>query len=270
MKIAITADLHYGITSQWELSNLAEDIIRSKPDFIVMAGDIAESIQGPRKFEQCLKLFNKYEGLIGIILGNHDLYAQKYHKHDSADLWTHIIKDKADRLGLVWLEDQNFIYEGVAVVGSYLHYDYSAKDLVGPCAGYGNDFYAKNKKNINADGKYHNGLPNDLEFSASIGEKFRERLLSAQKNLAVRDIVVVTHVPCAEPIITRKPQDYNWSVGTPYFGNLSHQELFLSCNKLKEIVSGHSHVAQEGMLGNIRCRVVPSDYGNPKFLTVNT
>jgi len=274
VKAVIVGDIHLGITDKQTVQGVAADAAALNPDVIVFAGDNAESISGVRKFEQLLKIYRKiYNGPLAVVLGNHDLYVNPQFTKDktSLDLWGHILKDKANKIGgVVWLEDDNFVFNEVALVGSYLHYDYSSKDTVGPNAGLSDDYYRINK-NI-ADIKYHIGLPDDKEFARQIGVKFRERLTNAQNDDNVSKIIVVTHVPCMECLITRYPHDNEWSKSTAYFGNLSHEEYIKSCTKIVQIVSAHSHVQHFAEVFSfnrvIKCCTTASDYYNPINLVI--
>ena len=146
--------------------------------------------------------------------------------------------------------------------------------MIGVCSGYTDDFYRENKHRVNNDGNYLIGLPEDKVFARNIGELFRKRLLAAQENDKINKIVVVTHVPCLNCLVTRKPNDYSWSVGTPYFGNLSHEEFITGCSKVVAVVSAHSHVGISDTLKidgrDIQVRCVESDYLNPGHLILET
>jgi hypothetical protein len=132
-----------------------------------------------------------------------------------------------------------------------LHYDLSAKDKVGPVAMLPDEYFIANKANIINDGRFFVGLPADKDFAKMVGEGFRQRLVAAKDDQA---IMVVTHVPCIEQLITRRPNDTRWATSTPFFGNLSHEKLIKSC-------SGHSHQKEEYVFENrIICRSIESDY----------
>lgn len=274
MRICFSADLHCGgLTRSESIIKMVADIPPNNPDIIVLGGDIAESVGGPANFRKCLKMFRKVmpDIPIGIVLGNHDLWAKKGMPHNSYDLWTKILKSMAIDQRCIWLEDENFVSGGKAVVGSYLHYDYSAKDTVGPCSGFTDDYYRLHKGDCNADAHYLHGLPDDKTFASSVGEAFRKRLQQAQDDPQITDIAVVSHMPSLEEMVTRKPQDFRWSSGTPYFGNLSHQDLIKSCSKVRIVLGGHSHCEQSadvkrGNLPDIKAFNIGADYGEPKFV----
>ncbi len=266
MKILVTADLHLGITTLAVLEEFAKSVRKQKPDVVVIAGDIGESLQSIDRIKQCLALFNGDFDLL-TMFGNHDLWVPPWRIKDSAWLWEHLPDELS--LGSNYLERHNWIREKIAIVGSYLHYDYSAQDHVGPLSGHASQYFHVNKRTlIPNEFKYLRGLPPDIEFAKAIGVGFRQRLLEAENDSRVEKIIVVTHVPCMEEQITRRPFDVGWSSATPYFGNLSHQFLIRHCRKVSHIVSAHSHQGskvgiadqQGGLIINL-----DSDYGSPNW-----
>lgn len=271
MRISVTGDIHYDITSQ----NAIYDLIQRMHEdggVPVLAGDIAEVVIGVKKFKQCLKMFRNFFDEVLVIPGNHDLWAAPGQSHTSMDLWNTILPDMTQKVGCVYLEHQSFIRSGVAIIGSYLHYDYSAKDKVGVCAGLDDKFYEINKYRANNDANYHIGLPPDQGFAKIVGDAFWKRLRFAEEEDEVKDIVIVTHVPCIEALITRRPQDYEWSVSTPYFGNISWEDKIRSCSKVRAIVSAHSHVGIEHMVPfgdrEVLAICIDSDYRSPSHVTI--
>jgi predicted phosphohydrolase len=270
MKIIITCDLHLGHTSEFAIAEMVQNIINDNPDVVVIGGDVGER---PRNFSRCLSLFDKLKCSKLVLVGNHDLWAYDYPNENSLELWTTVLPQIAEAYGFQWLEDNNFYSSGIAIGGSYLHYDYSAKETVGVCSALPDEFYETNKHKINNDGNFMRGLPTDKEFAASIGAAFRERLQEAQDHESVSRIIVVTHVPCLECQMVRKPNDYKWAVANAYFGNLSHQDVILGSSKVTDVISGHSHVdvhkTTDGVDGRqVNAVVIGSDYGKPKTLTI--
>lgn len=274
MKIIVTSDLHYPTTPKHAIMDLIRDIKNENPHFVVLAGDIGENVVSPYMFYDCLCFFaQRLDCLVGVIAGNHDLWAHQLSNGriaiNSLELWKRYLKSMTENAGAIWLESNNIDFQDTTVVASMLHYDFSAIDKDGS-ASFGKEYFIKHKSEIVNDGKYFVGLPGDVDFAKTIGDSFMERLLSAQNNPDVKEIIVVTHVPCLEPQITRKPWDFQWSVGTPFFGNLSHQDLILSCDKITNVISGHSHQGIDIKFAGKRVAVVGSDYGSPKYITINT
>lgn len=265
MKIAVTGDLHLGITRTRTIKEFAAELAAVQPNVVGIVGDIADG--GIAKIIQCLEIFKNQFPSIPIVAcaGNHDLWV--HDRVDSPELFR-ILGAEAHKLGIGWLDTENTYIDDVAIVGSYLHYDYSAKDTVGPCAGFSDAYYAKNKHNVNNDGNYMKGI-SDIEFANLIGAKFEERLDEATRRAGVSKIVVLSHVPCMECQLTRRPFNFPWSVGTPYFGNLSHQQSIKDNPKVVAVVSGHSHIGSDNLverdnLAPIKVLNLSSEYYDPK------
>ena len=69
---------------------------------------------------------------------------------------------------------------------------------------------------------------------------------------------------------TSKPMDLGWSLGTPYFANLSHVGFIRGLTKVRYIVSGHSHVGNEADVKfndghSVRVINLDSDYRAPTY-----
>lgn len=271
IKVAVTADLHLGITPIAAIEAVADKMASEDPDVIVLAGDIAESRIDYELFHRCVSCFReknttsdrKYGVPVQTIVGNHDLWVGDSRILDSLDLW--------EFRGKSSLEIENWVKDGVAIVGSYLHYDYSARDTTGVTSAFGTDYFAANKGRVNNDGHYLEGLPSDIEFADSIGSKFMSRLQQAQNDNSIDSIVVITHVPCVEQQITRRPFDMAWSLGTPYFGNITYQDQIMGCSKVTNIVSAHSHVGVDVTVdrddaASVRIINLDSDYHKPSYV----
>ncbi len=274
MKVAITADLHYGLTNIPEILSIAKRISEESPDVVVLAGDLAETVRDPIRFVDLLTIFRVELGETPILVlsGNHDLWCGPRSHYDSKDLWTRQLPDMTKASMCFWLEGDNWSQDGVAIVGSYLHYDYSAQDKVGPTSTLPHEYLAKNKGKVNMDGKRMRGLPDDITFARAIGEGFRQRLLDAQSDPSIESIVVATHVPCVEQLITRRPYNFSWSIATPYFGNLSHQDVIFGCDKVKWVIGAHSHqeisAAFDTPKGAVQLFNLGSDCNNPEYKTI--
>lgn len=275
MRIAYTADIHNCHDYKATLESLAENIFAENPDLIVVGGDIGETRIDVKLFEEVLRILGKG----AFVLGNHDLWTSPIQMHTSRDLWESILPQIGSDLGWHYLESKNWIQNGVAVVGSYLHYDYSAADPEGAAVTHirtnfpdwtTDEYYERMKQRVVNDAKYFTGLPRDKVFAKQIGDAFTKRLLIAENDPEVHSIVVTTHVPCMPSQVTRKPQDWHWSCATAYFGILSHVETIMGCSKVKCVISGHSHHGNRETVefnDGHQVEVINSDadYGKPTF-----
>jgi len=276
MKTAFTADIHNhpSFVSGDLLNRFADEVRSEKPDLIILGGDIGETLADP---ELVRKVFQAFGGG-AFVLGNHDLWCRSL-SYSSHDLWDKILPEMGAEEGWHYLERENWIKNGIAVVGSYLHYDYSAADPEGAAVTHigtnfpewtTDEYYERMKKRVVNDAKYFKGLPRDKVFAEQIGEGFRKRLLDAEKDPEVHSIIVATHVPCMPSQITRKPQEWHWSCATAYFGNLSHTETIMGCSKVKYVFSGHSHQGNRATVEfhdghEVEVINLDADYGKPTF-----
>ena len=128
MKIAFTTDTHLvlgyeGMTTEAQLLALRDDIHAEEPDVIIHGGDIGEVRIDQRNItEVLLRLGETNIECVGIC-GNHDLWTNPG-PVTSAVLWSEVIPKMFKDHGWTYLEHENWIKDGVAIVGSYLHYDY--------------------------------------------------------------------------------------------------------------------------------------------------
>lgn len=279
MKIAFTCDLHHHpqMTTSDDIFGLAEKMVSAEPDLVIIGGDIAECRTSILLFNQVLDILDVV-GSGALVLGNHDLWTSQG-KRTSLDLWQDTLPTITREMGWHYLEQENWTKDGVAVVGSYLHYDYSAADPEGAVAEYiktqfpdwtTDEYYERMKKRVVNDAKFFRGLPNDKKFAKQIGDDFRKRLLEAENDPAIHSIVIATHIPCMPSQITRKPNEWHWSCATAYFGNLSHVPIIRSCSKVKYVLSGHSHQGNNNQVLFDDGHMVEvinsdSDYGKPTF-----
>lgn len=286
MKIAFTSDTHLvmgydGMTSEEQLAQMREDIMAEKPDLLIHGGDVGEVRVDLDNFSTALDIL-KIPGVdAAVIAGNHDLWSGI---ETSKELWSTLIPKMCEEAGWHYLEDSNWIKDGVAIVGSYLHYDYSAQDYAGVAVNHiqanfpdwtTDEYYERMKKRVVNDAKFFRGLPRDKEFAQIIGDAFRQRLMQAEQDDSVEHIIVATHVSCMPSQITRKPHNWHWSCATAYFGNLSHVEQIMKCSKVECVLSGHSHQANRELVERdgfdpIDVINLDSDYANPKFVIVET
>ena len=253
----ITSDLHLGFDPVDCIQFQKDKMLQLDPAVIIIAGDIGESA---KNFRKCLSLFSDVECPVGVVIGNHDLYAYDK-KYPSEDLWTRVLPGIVKKLGLVWMEEENIIINGTAFVGTVGWYDYSAKTVNMP-----DRFYDEEKGAIISDGEYINWLRTDKEFAADILAGLVKRLEKAQKDPAIKRIVVVTHVPLFPEQMVHLAGDNQYA--DAYFGNFTMGREILRFSKVTDVISGHTHRPVDDMVGKIRIQIVPSDYFKPAFIVL--
>lgn len=264
--IIVTSDLHLGITKEVRIKQLAEHIETEQPDLTVLAGDIGEDLDN---FRSCLGLLSHLPGTVAVLAGNHDVWARG--GHSSRDLWERLLPEAVRDAGMLWLEDEIWRQDGVAVVGSIGWYDYSAVDPTIPP--HPPEYFAAQKRKYNMDAMYVDWPWSDSEFAALVGDALWARLSQLEADPEVSSVLAVTHVPVFDVQMARKPADPRWGFSNAYFGNLTLGQRILQSNKLRAVVSGHTHVGRTGRvtrphasdLLSIPASVLASDYNNPVY-----
>jgi 3',5'-cyclic AMP phosphodiesterase CpdA len=263
-KLAVTADLHLPITKPERIAALVEEVRTFGPDAVVLGGDLGESYID---FERCLKLVR--EGLtcpVWVLAGNHDLWARP--PYDSSRLWLEVIPRLVADADCRYLEGTSFRLGDVAVTGSIAWYDYSAAD---PGLEASALQFAQNKYLHNADALRIDWEWADPEFAENVGRSLLVELDCLEADGAVRQVVVVTHVPLLEGQMLRKPGNADWGFSNAYFGNLTLGAKVLAYRKVSHILSGHTHVGRQftqeraGALP-VEVHVVASEYEHPAWV----
>lgn len=262
MRVVITADTHYMLHWQRVLEAFVAEIADLRPDCLIVAGDVGEFVDG---FDQMLGLLRMVECPRLILAGNHDLWHEPGVSSEAR--WTEILPRLTAEHGAIWLEDTCWVRNGLAVCGSIGWYDYSARD---PHIDMTDMDYYLNKGDLMADGLRIDWDRTDIDFAEEVGAALEARLRVLDADPAVREILVVTHIPVFEEGMVRKPEDRYWNIGNAYFGNLTLGRRIAAHRKVTRVVSGHTHVARtaqvSGSAGPIDMHVLGADYGQPKYL----
>ncbi len=265
MRIIVTADTHYHPKWRETLEAFVAEIAGLKPECLVIGGDVGERVEG---YRQMLRLLQTVDCPRLVLTGNHDLWARD--GIDSETLWTQTLPDLTREYGAVWLEDQNWIHDGLAVCGTNGWYDYTGSD---PSIDMTDEQYFSVKGQYMADGLYMKWHRTDIGFANMLGEAFSARLATLDADPAVREILAVTHVPAFAEAIARKPGDRAWNLTNAYFYNLTLGRRIAACRKVTRVISGHTHVGRaaqvSGAGGPIDMRVIPADYGKPVYVTLD-
>ncbi len=265
MRIVITSDTHYHPKWQGALQAMITEIAGLAPDCVILAGDVGERLDG---YRQMLRLLQHLDCPRLILAGNHDLWADE--QAGSEERWTETLPRLTRAHGAIWLEGENWSMAGLGICGTLGWYDYSARDPSLPVT---DEEYATVKRLYNVDGQRIDWAYSDIEFANRIGEAFAARLAALDADPAIRESLVVTHVPAFEAAVVRKPDDKAWNFGNAYFGNLTLGKRIIASPKVRRVVSGHTHIGWNGQVGRphgaIEVRVVPAEYGSPAYVMLD-
>ncbi len=261
-RVVITSDLHLGITKQEEIEPLVAAIATEQADLTILAGDIGE---GMSQVRACLALFAGLPGQLAALAGNHDLWAlDGLH---SAEVWERALPDAVRAAGMLWLEQDDWRGDGLAVAGALAWYDYSGADPALPAQT--EQQWIELKRRMHPDAKYLDWPWSDREFAARCGERLAARVAALDADPSVSDLLLVTHVPLFREQLINRPEIPNWGYGNAYFGNLTLGERVRGAKKLRALISGHTHIGRREALAGERAIpvwVIPSDFHMPRYV----
>jgi 3',5'-cyclic AMP phosphodiesterase CpdA len=261
-KVVITSDLHLGITLRYEIDAMIAEIAAENPDLTIIAGDIGE---GMNYIPTCLRLFRGLPGQVAALAGNHDVWALD--GSHSADVWEHALPDAVRDAGMLWLEDSIWRSDGLAILGSIAWYDYTGADASIPPQS--EQFWIDKKRTMHPDARFLDWPWTDRDFAARCGDQLVTRLEAVEADPTVTDVLVVTHVPLFREQLTHNAAIPNWGYGNAFFGNLTLGERVRQAQKVRAVVSGHTHIGRTETLADERALpvwVIPSDFHKPKYV----
>jgi 3',5'-cyclic AMP phosphodiesterase CpdA len=263
MRIAVTSDLHLPRTPPEVIEGVAADMTDYDPDAAVLAGDLGES---SADFEPCLALFRRLPCPVLVLAGNHDVFPGRA---GSRELWRHVLPETVRRLGFQWLEGESLVRGDVAVAGTVAWYDCSAAD---PAVWASPQEFAREKHRFSPDERI-DWAWTDQEFAGVIGQDFLGVLDRLEADAAVKQVVVVTHMPILDCQILPWPDNPDWGFMKAYFGNLTLGREVVRRGKVTHVVSGHTHRGYEGRLDlgggrGVEVRVVGRAEGRPGLVTL--
>ncbi len=262
MRLLITADLHYNHGKSRALAaEVIEQMNRAGGDGVLVVGDTATA--DGDWIEQCLSLF-RIKGPKMFVAGNHELWTLG---PDSYTLFRETLPRRIRDAGWIWLQDDPFVADGFAIVGSVGWYDYSfaQKSLGIPerfyerkiSPGVAEHYFEEFKDLFDRsddvlppareviarwnDGRYVKLHRSDEEFLDELLEQFRCQLESLQKLPNV--IAAVHHLPFRSLL----PSSHNiqWDFAKAFLGSEKIGELLLEFGNISHVYCGHSHLAVE-------------------------
>lgn len=275
MRIAITADLHFGHNRLGDdaTHRLFEHLQSQPPDVLLLGGDIGTD----EHFEQCLELFRSLPGLRAAVPGNHDVWvADADHRGDSLDVYERYLPELCRRHGYHYLDDAPLIIAdaGVAIVGSMNWYDYSwsierMKTEVPDW-----DWHLANKaftRGRHNDGRFVRWNTNDVAFTRRIVANLEQHL--TQSLAQVEQVIVMTHHPAFRGIAFPRAapaQGLDELLWEALSGNRALEAVLEQhAARIPLVFSGHIHRAAEAQLGPTRGINIGGDYHYKRLLIVD-
>ncbi|MCE9534414.1 MAG: metallophosphoesterase [Planctomycetes bacterium] len=272
LRIALTADLHYG--TRHTAGNLATlqlvtHLCEHPPDVLILAGDIGAG----EDFTRCLDLFAPVSCLKALVPGNHDIWVTSTDpRGDSLRLYQQLLPELANERGFHYLDHGPLLlpeYQ-LALVGSMNWYDYSwaIEELKQTTPDWAERLRAK---------RFIRGRHNDANYVRwpFTDESFTQEAVSTlvkhlDDGLAQMDqAIVVTHHPAFRGLNYPAPEPHGLDelLWKAFSGNARlEQELALRSERIAFTFCGHTHCARENRLASIQGFNIGGDYHFKRLL----
>jgi 3',5'-cyclic AMP phosphodiesterase CpdA len=271
MRLAVTADLHWGLNPAGDAATreLARSVVDLAPDAFAIAGDVGEG----ESFHRCLELFGRLRCPRLVVPGNHDLWTRE---PDSSSLerYQHVLRGEASVAGFHYLDQHpvRSVDGRVGIVGSINWYDYSFAD---PAVA---DEYPEAPEMYRAklfpngqhnDGRFVRLRMSDADFTAEVVSRFTAHL--AELPSSVEQVVVIQHHPPVRELFYPTPLTNTYQrFWLAYTGNRRMQEAVLSEPRVQTVICGHTHAFCTADVEGKRCINIGGDYDFKRLLLLDT
>jgi 3',5'-cyclic AMP phosphodiesterase CpdA len=275
MKIAITADLHFGHNRLGdEATQLMREQLQSQPpDLLLLGGDIGTDDH----FGECLQAFRDLPCPKAVVPGNHDIWvADDDHRGDSLAVYQKHLPD------LCKLHEYHYLDHGpmilpdakLAIVGSMNWYDYSwsLERLKAEIPDW--QWHLERKaftRGRHNDGRFVRWPTDDIAFTREAVARLERHLV--QSLAQVEHALVMTHHPAFHGLTFQRGEpakgldELLWEALS---GNHALETVLAShADRLSLIVSGHTHRETEARLGPARGINIGGDYHFKRMLVLD-
>ncbi len=265
MRIAITADLHFGHNAVGdEATYLLRDYLEKNiPDLFLLGGDVGTGDH----FDECLRLFAPLPCPKGLVAGNHDIWVNDDDpRGDSLHVFEHHLPTLSRNLGYEYLDFAPLVFPdvGLAVVGTMNWYDYSwsLERLKNEIPNW--QWHLENKaftRGRHNDGRFVRWVMDDVSFTRNLVTAFEHHV--SQLNDTTKLLVLTHHPAVREVSFPREspPQGVDGLLWDALSGNrLLEDFLKTNADRLAVIFSGHTHRAVTRSFFGVPCHNVGGDY----------
>lgn len=285
IRLLITADLHYNHPRSRPLADdLIERMNHAGGDILLVVGDCA--VSDGEDLEKCLSRF-RFSGPRLFVAGNHELWTRR---EDSFQIFTQELPQRIGELGWHWLQDEPFVADEFAIVGSIGWYDYSfAQDnlqvprrfyaaKVSPGAAehlpqhhhllQNRDDLSPRATDIIArwnDGRFIKLHMSDEDFLERLLNQLSEQLTTLSRSHR-RIIAAIHHLPFAQ--LLPPPHSAQWDFAKAYLGSEKIGRLLLQFPQVTQVYCGHSHFPAQAQIRHLQAINIGSGYRKKTFLTV--
>jgi 3',5'-cyclic AMP phosphodiesterase CpdA len=275
MRIAITADLHWGPHTVGNAATLRlRDFLRAEPpDLLILAGDIGA---GDPSFGECLELFADLPGRKALVPGNHDIWVQANDaRGDSLDVYRQHLPNLAEQHGFAYLDAGPLLLPeaSLAIVGTMNWYDYSwalaelRRTFPDEEARLTTKVFTRGRHN---DARFVRWPLDDRRFTAEVVQTFERHLRTALEE-AAHAVIVTHHPPFAGLNWPREgPPSLDSLLWVAFSGNQTLEALLQRhAERIPFAFCGHTHRARQNTLGPIRGYNIGGDYHFKRLLMLD-
>jgi predicted phosphohydrolase len=275
MRIAVTADLHWGHNLLGdEATRLLHQHLREQPpDLLLLGGDIGTA----EHFGACLAFFRDLPCRKALVPGNHDLWiSDSDARGDSLQVYQNHLPSQCAAHDVHYLDHAPLLFPeaDLAVVGSVNWYDYSwsLERLKAEVPNW--QWHLENKafsRGRHNDGRFVRWPTNDVGFTRDVVATLERQLHAALEQ--VGRVLVLTHHPAFYGISfphDARPTGLDPLLWDALSGNAALETLLQRhSERLAYIFSGHTHRAAEARLGAARGQNIGGDYHYKRMLILD-
>jgi 3',5'-cyclic AMP phosphodiesterase CpdA len=271
MRLAVTADLHWGLSRKGDAATrrLVERLVELAPDALVIAGDVGEGA----RFRACLSLFAALDCARLVVPGNHDLWTEEP-SGASLEIYDRRLPRLAAEEGFQYLDQESYLAPDgrEAVVGSINWYDTSfadpelEKEFPDVRDLYAAKLFPRARHN---DGRFVRLGMTDEEFTSRVVRNFQEQLAALPPGIE-RVVAVQHHPPVRELFYPGPVTSVDGRFWLAYTGNRRVQDAVLADPRIRWVICGHTHAACEAEVSGKRCINIGGDYDWKRLLLLDT
>jgi predicted phosphohydrolase len=274
MRIAVTADLHWGHGRLGDEATmlLRRQLDREPVDVLLLGGDIGTG----EHFDECLRLFADLPCVRALVPGNHDLWVMEDDlRGDSLHVYQQHLPGLCACHHTHYLDLAPLILReaGVAVVGTINWYDYSwsIERLRAEESNW--EWHLRTKtftRGRHNDARFVRWSTDDAAFTQGVVGNFRRQLEEALTQ--VPRVIVLTHHPALEGLSfprDARPAGLDPLLWDAFSGNRTIEAVLAQhAERIAFIFSGHTHRDVECRLGSAIGLNVGGDYHFKRMLIV--
>ncbi|MCI0643111.1 MAG: metallophosphoesterase [Gemmataceae bacterium] len=275
MRIAITADLHWGQRREGDEATraLVESLRDRPPDLLLLGGDLGTQ----NHFRACLDLFRGFTCPKALVPGNHDIWVTENDaRGDSLQVYEQYLPTICAETGFQYLDHAPLFLPdaGLAVVGSINWYDYSwslakIQEMTA-------DWEHRLRHKVFSRGR-HNDTRfvrwplDDVRFTQRVVEQMARHLESATRQ--AERVIVLTHHPAVYALNFPRdgpPTTLDGFLWDAIAGNaLMERLLEKHQDRLAFLFSGHTHRERASRFGEVPAHNIGGDYSFKRLLLVD-